>query len=567
MLGCPLPLDEHAVSVSLPLWRDVIGYEEGEARVVAAMRIGYPRFKLHAAVEALSQHLLAQIHREVAGTPVGHTPFTWLAQQGNAIGHTNYSWEGDLPDACMVFPSRAVALRFRAFMESGPEPRRVQLRPAGIMDIYAAVFEAGPSARKAKAYWQHTGEIVSSRQAEAALRLLGLDSPSVTRLFCVDGLRHCSSEDRTETGGMAAEALVRDRIASIVQEHPENVLVTVSGMTAIFCALRLARALDRSRGLLGRRVVVFGFPYIDTLKMMERAELNPEGAVFLGDGGAVDLQRLEELVRAGAGVAAVFTEFPSNPLLKCPDMQRLSRLAAEFDFLLVVDDTVANFHNVDLLHSEGVAADVVCSSLTKAFSGSGDVMAGSAVINSRGRHCVELLAMLPSLEAPTLFDADALVLEYNSRDFALRSDRASASALVLARWFVSLGPALVADVYYPGLRDDEDSRRFECVSRSRHGDPAGFGCLISITLAQAVDTQAFYDALELSKGPSLGNSFTLVCPYTMLAHYRELAWAASFGVAPQLIRISVGLEDTETLKTKFMSAFSAGQRLSAHAAL
>ena len=42
-LGCPLPLDEHAVSVSLPTWGSVVGYEEGDACVLEAMRIGYPR--------------------------------------------------------------------------------------------------------------------------------------------------------------------------------------------------------------------------------------------------------------------------------------------------------------------------------------------------------------------------------------------------------------------------------------------------------------------------------------------------------------------------------------------
>jgi cystathionine gamma-synthase len=43
LLGCPLPLDEHAVSVSIPTWGDVIGYEEGDRGVLEAMKIGYPR--------------------------------------------------------------------------------------------------------------------------------------------------------------------------------------------------------------------------------------------------------------------------------------------------------------------------------------------------------------------------------------------------------------------------------------------------------------------------------------------------------------------------------------------
>ena len=41
-LGCPIPVDEHAVSVSLPTWQDVCGYEEGEIRVLNELKIGYP---------------------------------------------------------------------------------------------------------------------------------------------------------------------------------------------------------------------------------------------------------------------------------------------------------------------------------------------------------------------------------------------------------------------------------------------------------------------------------------------------------------------------------------------
>lgn len=65
-----------------------------------------------------------------------------------------------------------------------------------------------------------------------------------------------------------------------------------------------------------------------------------------------------------------------------------------------------------------------------------------------------------------------------------------------------------------------------------------------------------FDTLETEKGPSLGTNFTLCCPYTLLAHYGELDWAAEFGVDVDLIRISVGLEDTEELVAVFERALS-----------
>ena len=46
-LGHPLPLDEHACSVSLPTWCSVVGYEEGSPSVTDKLACGYPRFVYH----------------------------------------------------------------------------------------------------------------------------------------------------------------------------------------------------------------------------------------------------------------------------------------------------------------------------------------------------------------------------------------------------------------------------------------------------------------------------------------------------------------------------------------
>ncbi|KFY49618.1 hypothetical protein V495_00514 [Pseudogymnoascus sp. VKM F-4514 (FW-929)] len=58
---------------------------------------------------------------------------------------------------------------------------------------------------------------------------------------------------------------------------------------------------------------------------------------------------------------------------------------------------------------------------------------------------------------------------------------------------------------------------------------------------------AFHDALDVAKGASLGTNFTLCCPYTLLAHFSELEWAAKFGVVEHLVRISVDVVDLEIL--------------------
>lgn len=62
-LGTPIPGSPHSVSCSLPTMADVIGYEERNARVLGAMRAGYPRFAVHPFVQELTRHLAATLAR------------------------------------------------------------------------------------------------------------------------------------------------------------------------------------------------------------------------------------------------------------------------------------------------------------------------------------------------------------------------------------------------------------------------------------------------------------------------------------------------------------------------
>lgn len=77
-------------------------------------------------------------------------------------------------------------------------------------------------------------------------------------------------------------------------------------------------------------------------------------------------------------ILALFTEFPSNPLLRSPDLTRLRALADKYDFPIVVDDSIGNFVNVETLPF----ADIVATSLTKLFSGDSNVMGGRYAVAS-----------------------------------------------------------------------------------------------------------------------------------------------------------------------------------------
>ena len=106
-------------------------------------------------------------------------------------------------------------------------------------------------------------------------------------------------------------------------------------------------------------------------------------------------------------------------------------------------------------------------------------------------------------------------------------------------------------VYYPKYIDHDVYIKY-----ARNKNAPGYGGLFSIILRDDNAAIQFFDAIKIYKGPSLGTNFTLACPYTILAHYNELAWAASYGVPKRLIRISVGIEDTNELLALFRDVLS-----------
>lgn len=132
--------------------------------------------------------------------------------------------------------------------------------------------------------------------------------------------------------------------------------------------------------MLIHALCVRSFPYTDTLKILEK--WGP-GCHFFGHGLDKDIDDLERLLEKHRTdnpdlppALALFTEFPSNPLLRCADLPRLRILADKYNFLIVVDETIANFVNVEVLPY----ADIVVSSLSKIFSGDANVLGGRYVV-------------------------------------------------------------------------------------------------------------------------------------------------------------------------------------------
>ncbi len=231
----------------------------------------------------------------------------------------------------------------------------------------------------------------------------------------------------------------------------------------------------------------------------------------------------------------IFSETPTNPFLYVLDLERLVDIARRHNVRTIIDSTFATPYNLKPL-TYGV--DLVIHSVTKYLAGHNDLLAG--VIVGRGDLTV------PLREAQAMFGAvvdpsTAYLILRGLKTLALRVERQNASALAIAH-FLESHPK-VRRVWYPGLVSHphhEVARRYM----------RGFGGVVSFEIdGTDEDTRRFVDALRIPRiAPSLGGVESLVEQPALMSYY-EMAPEdrLALGITDQLVRLSVGIEDTEDL--------------------
>ena len=307
-------------------------------------------------------------------------------------------------------------------------------------------------------------------------------------------------------------------------------VVFASGQAASM-ALMLALAKGRET------IVLPSDGYYGTRVLADK--LRPHGAVPVH----VDLQDLAAVQRAlgPPGSSLLWTETPTNPLLRVADLTRLAELAAAAGAPMVTDNTVATGLLQRPLDCGATAS--LCS-LTKSLSGHSDVI-GGAVVSRDGELLAALRAWRSSGGAiPGPFEA-WLALR-GLKTLPLRIARQSQSALVIARHLAA--HPRVAAVHYPGVTGPTA----ELASRQM---PAGFGPLLSFELipdrAEAADQVVESSALILPATSFGGVESTWE---------RRARWAGE--TAPEgLIRLSVGVEPAADLIADIDDALKALENL------
>ena len=262
----------------------------------------------------------------------------------------------------------------------------------------------------------------------------------------------------------------------------------------------------------------------------------------------------------------VFVETIANPRTQVADLERIGQLCRERGILYVVDNTMTSPY---LFRPKAVGAGIVINALTKSIGGHGNALGGSLtdtglfdwtrypnIADNYKRFDPKVWGMA-QLRAKGLRDFGAALgpeaahhLSVGSETMALRIERESSNALALAH-MLSDDPRVSA-VYYPGLP-----------SHPQHAIAASLfracGGLFSFELKAGIDCFDYLNRLKLAVPASnLGDVRTLVIPVAhTIFHEMGPARRASMGIAESLIRVSVGIEDTEDLVDDFRQALDA----------
>jgi cystathionine beta-lyase/cystathionine gamma-synthase len=312
--------------------------------------------------------------------------------------------------------------------------------------------------------------------------------------------------------------------------------VFASGMAAIHAALvsRL-RAGDRvvatqalygsTRTLLSHVLARFGV-------QVDYVDVTDEDAV---------LSALDRPTRV------LYLETIANPTLVVADLPRLAEAGHRAGATVIVDNTFASPY---LCRPTDLGADLVVESLTKWVGGHSDVLAGGVV----GR--ADLIADVRETEIETggmIAPLAAFLVLRGIETLHVRMDRHASNALALAR-FLELDPR-VAHVAYPGLTSHPQA----AIARRQLRNGGG---LLALDLAERAAASRFLDALTIPpRTASLGSIQTIAVHPASTTH-RQLTdqELAAAGIAPGMLRMSVGLEDVEDLKADLMGALDAAER-------
>lgn len=311
------------------------------------------------------------------------------------------------------------------------------------------------------------------------------------------------------------------RLAAL--EGAEACVATATGMAAVATtAMGLLKSGDHAivaRGVFGTIVPLFN--QVLARFGIETTWVSP-----------TDVDEWRAAVRPNTRL--LFVESPTNPVLEVADIAALAQIAREAKAWLAVDNCVCS---PALQQPIALGADLVVHSATKFIDGQGRTL-GGAVAGPRGL-VEDTLATFVRTAGPALSPFNAWVGLKGLETLRLRVEAQSAKALALAHW-LEAHPA-IERVHYPGL---ESHPQFALAARQQRLG----GAVVSFVVrgGRAAAWRVVDETKLLSITANFGDTKGTICHPASTTHSRMSAVEREqAGVVEGLLRIGVGLEDTE----------------------
>ena len=282
----------------------------------------------------------------------------------------------------------------------------------------------------------------------------------------------------------------------------------------------------------GDRVACIEHVYADTFRLMERL-LRPFGIEI----DYYPAARFEEDPELLAGVKIAYLESPSSVLFAPMNLPRVAEHARRHGVLTMIDNSWAT---PVFQRPLNLGVDIVIHSASKYISGHSDTVAGVVVSSSANIARIRDLT-LPLLGAK-LAPFEAFLLTRGLRTLSARMRQHEATANLFLDRLAALPQ--VRKVHSPGTNDVPGL--------------TGRSGLMSLEFDDSVDIPALADALRHFRlGVSWGGFESLILPARVgLAQAGEQNSMQKFGVSPNLVRLSLGMENAEDLWADFEAALS-----------
>ncbi len=315
-------------------------------------------------------------------------------------------------------------------------------------------------------------------------------------------------------------------------ENGASAVATGSGMAACTTVIQ---ALCRS----GAHLVIPDNVYGGTWDLVH--EVYPRWGLTYTAVDMGDLAAVAAAIRPET--ALVWTETPSNPLLKITDIAAVADLAHQAGALLVVDST---FASPWLQQPIALGADLVIHSTTKYLGGHSDLTGGAIVAAAAevGATISQHVGMLGTAAAPQ----EAWLVRRGIKTLPVRMRQICASSQRVAEFLA--GHPAVRRVHYPGLASHPDHL---LATKQMSG---GFGGVVSAELHGDADAAGLVceRTRVFTLAVSLGSVESLIEQPARMTHCTTAG--TPVGVSDRLVRLSIGLEEGDDLIADLSRALS-----------